>query len=195
MQRRNWLYSAAGLLALAGLLAWAFAPRPVEVEVAEVSTGAFETTVDEDGRTRLQDRYTVSAPLAGRLQRITLREGDALAAGAAVARLTPVPAAMLDERALAELRARVEVAQATVQRAATRTGAAGVALELARAELRRTEQLAQQGFVAPSKADTDRLALHASPKTVAGMTRAFMRSVQYEWMFWNSAYARETWPV
>jgi thiaminase/transcriptional activator TenA len=42
---------------------------------------------------------------------------------------------------------------------------------------------------------TDRLALHASPKAVAGMTRAFMRSVQYEWMFWDSAYARETWPV
>ena len=164
MQRRNGLYSAAGLLALAGLLAWAFAPRPVEVEVAEVSTGAFETTVDEDGRTRLQDRYTVSAPLAGRLQRITLREGDTLAAGAAVARLTPVLAAMLDERALAELRARVEVAQANVQRAATRTGAAGVALELARAELRRTEQLAQQGFAAPSKADTDRLALQAAGK-------------------------------
>jgi len=42
---------------------------------------------------------------------------------------------------------------------------------------------------------TDRLALHASPRQVAGMTRAFMRSVQYEWMFWDSAYAREAWPV
>lgn len=42
---------------------------------------------------------------------------------------------------------------------------------------------------------TDRLALHASPRAVDGMTRAFIRSVQYEWMFWDSAYARETWPI
>ncbi|MEN3974136.1 thiaminase II [Emcibacter sp. SYSU 3D8] len=42
---------------------------------------------------------------------------------------------------------------------------------------------------------TDRLALHASPKAVAGMTQAFIRSVQYEWMFWDSAYTRQTWPV
>ncbi len=42
---------------------------------------------------------------------------------------------------------------------------------------------------------TDRLALHASPKVAAGMTRAFMRSVQYEWLFWDSAYTRERWPV
>lgn len=42
---------------------------------------------------------------------------------------------------------------------------------------------------------TDRLALHASPRAVDGMTRAFIRSVQYEWMFWDSAYAREAWPI
>jgi thiaminase/transcriptional activator TenA len=41
----------------------------------------------------------------------------------------------------------------------------------------------------------DRLALHASPQRVAAMGQAFMRSVQYEWMFWDSAYRREGWPV
>ncbi len=42
---------------------------------------------------------------------------------------------------------------------------------------------------------TDRLALHASPRTIERMARAFGRSVQYEWMFWDSAYRREAWPV
>lgn len=164
MRRKTMMLSAAAALALAALLAWAFAPRPIEVEVAEATVGPFETTIAEDGRTRLRDRYVVSAPLAGRLQRIPLREGDAVAAGAVVAQLAPVLAPMLDERTLAELRARIEVTQAGVQRAATRTGVARVALEQARNELRRSEQLAQQGFVAPTKLDSDRLAVQAAQK-------------------------------
>ncbi|MFO1298025.1 MAG: hypothetical protein U1F25_17230 [Rubrivivax sp.] len=82
MTRKNWLLAGAGTLALALLLGWAFAPRPVAVELAEVTRGPFETTVDEDGKTRIAERYVVSAPLAGRLARITLREGDPVATNA-----------------------------------------------------------------------------------------------------------------
>jgi HlyD family secretion protein len=164
MQRRTMIYAAAAVVALAALLTWAFVPRPLEVEVATASVGPFETSIDEDGRTRLLDRYVVSAPLAGRLQRIALREGDAVQAGAVVAHLSPLLAPLLDERTLAELRARVDVSQASVQRAATRNGAAKVALEQARSALRRTEQLAQQGFVAPTTLDAERLALQAAQK-------------------------------
>ena len=76
MQRRTWVMGGAAVVVLGGLLAWAFAPRAVEVEVAQATQGRFETTVDEDGRTRLRERYVVSAPLAGRLARIGLDEGD-----------------------------------------------------------------------------------------------------------------------
>jgi HlyD family secretion protein len=37
-------------------------PRPVAVEVARATRGHFETTLDEDARTRLAERYVVSAP-------------------------------------------------------------------------------------------------------------------------------------
>ena len=74
-----------GAAALVALLAWAFAPRPLEVEAATVTQGPFETTIEEDGRTRLKDRYTVSAPVAARVLRISLREGDRVAAGVASA--------------------------------------------------------------------------------------------------------------
>jgi HlyD family secretion protein len=164
MKKSTKLGIAGTLVLAAALLAWAFAPRPADVEVAEVRQGLFETTIDEDARTRLVDRYTVSAPLAGRLDRIALREGDAVQAGQVVATLAPVLAPMLDARSRAEQRARADGAEAGVKRAATRTAAARVALELARTELRRIEQLAAQGFVSPLKLETDRLGLQAAQR-------------------------------
>jgi HlyD family secretion protein len=166
MKRRTWFYAAASVAALGLALAWAFAPRPMEVEAAPVTQGRFETTIDEDGKTRLTDRYTVSAPLAGRLSRITLREGDPVAAGATVALLTPVLPSLLDERSVREQQARMEGAQDNVLRAGTRIERSKVALEQARNEARRSEQLAQQGFIAPTKLETDRLATLAAQREV-----------------------------
>ena len=103
MKTRTWMLSGAAAVGAVALLAWAFAPRPLEVEVATATQGHFETTIDEDGKTRLRERYVVSAPLAGLLARITLREGDTVDANAVVATLTPVLSPMLDERSLREL--------------------------------------------------------------------------------------------
>ncbi len=107
MKKMTWLISGAAVLALALAVAWAFTPRPVEVELAPVTQGRFETTIDEDGKTRLANRYVVSAPLAGRLARITLKEGDTVAADSPLAVLSSVLPAMLDERTRRELQARV----------------------------------------------------------------------------------------
>jgi HlyD family secretion protein len=131
------------------LLAWAFAPRPVEVEVATAAVGRFEATIDEDGKTRVRDRYVISAPLAGALERVRLREGDPVEAGAVVATLTPVLSPLLDERKLREQRARVEVTQAVVQRVDAR-------IERAR--------IARQGFVSPNRLESDQLGAVAAQK-------------------------------
>lgn len=164
MKRRTLLLALGGA-AVAGLaLAWAFAPRPVEVEVAQVAQGRFERTIDEDARTRLVERYVVSAPLAGRLARIGLREGDAVAAGDVVASIAPLLAPLLDERTQREQRARVAAAEALLQRAEVRIGRARVGVEQARTDLRRSEQLARDGFVAATRLDADRLALQAAQK-------------------------------
>ncbi|MBL8325278.1 MAG: HlyD family efflux transporter periplasmic adaptor subunit [Rubrivivax sp.] len=164
MQRRTLLWTAAAAAAAIALLAWAFAPRPIEVEAARAAVGRFELTVDEDGRTRLPDRYVVSAPLAGRLARITLREGDAVAAGDLLATLTPALAPMLDERSVREAQARVGTAEAALARAGVRIERARVGIEQARVELQRSEKLARDGFVAPTKLDADRLAQEAAQK-------------------------------
>jgi HlyD family secretion protein len=146
------------------LLGWALAPRPVAVEAAAAAAGRFERSIDEDGKTRVTDRYVLAAPLAGRVARSTLHEGDEVKAGDVVARITPVLSPLLDERSRSELGARAQAAEAGVARAEAGVERAKVAVEQARTELARSEQLSRQGFVSPTKLDTDRLALQAARK-------------------------------
>ena len=168
MKRNTWIaLVGAGVVAI-GLLAWAFAPRAVEVEAVAATRGPFETAVEEDGRTRVSERHAVTAPIAGRLRRIALREGDAVQAGQALALIEPLPSPLLDERSRGEQQARAAAAQAALERAGTRVRAAQVGVDQALNEQRRTAQLVAQGFVSPAKADTDRLALDAATREREG---------------------------
>lgn len=146
------------LLAFIAVLGWAFYPKPVAVDVAEIRTGRFERRIEEDGRTRLRERFVVSAPVAGRLARVTLREGDEVQQGQVVATLWPVTPALLDERRLAEQREQVAAAEAGVQRAQAGVAKAEAALAQAEAELRRNEALAARGFISANQVDSVRLA-------------------------------------
>lgn len=154
--KRKALFGVLGLLLLA-LLGWAFMPTPAEVEVAVVTQGRFERAVQEDGKTRLRDRYVVSTPLTGRVARIALKQGDTVERDAVVATLWPVAPALLDERARAEQAARTGAMEASVARAQANVGRAVAALEQVRAELKRSETLAQQGFVSPNQNETGRI--------------------------------------
>lgn len=164
MKTRTLLALGAAAAAGLALLAWAFAPRPLAVEAAEVTQGRFETSIEEDGKTRLRERYLVSAPLAGVLSRITLREGDGVSVDTVLATLRPLLPPMQDERTLREQQARVDAAQAGVQRGMARAEAARVALQQANNEVQRNEQLAKQGFVSPTQLDNTRLAALAAQK-------------------------------
>lgn len=157
VNRRNISIIAASAACVAAL-AWAFAPRPLEVETATVTRGRFEQSIEEDGRTRLRERFTISAPVAARLARIRLREGDSVNAGDPIAVLTPVMSSMVDDRSLREATARLKAAEATAAGAAARVDRARIAREEARLELQRTEKLAREGFVAVSRLDSARLA-------------------------------------
>lgn len=163
---RKWILVGIGLAASAALLAWAFAPRPLQVETATASIGPFERTIDEDGRTRVRDRYVVSAPLAGRVSRVQLREGDAVTPETVLATLTPVLAPMLDARTQAQLAARVEAADAGVRRAQVRITRARTALSQARSTLQREEALAKGRYIAANQLETDRLAVRAAEEEV-----------------------------
>ena len=97
MTRPGWRHVrwAASILIVGAILAAALWPDALSVDMARASRGPMEVTLDEDGDTRVRDRFVVSAPVAGRLQRIELEPGDAVSKGrTVVARLMPAPPAL-----------------------------------------------------------------------------------------------------
>ena len=139
------------ILTIAGCLlivaaGWLFLqPAPIIVDLAAVTRGDMLQTVRDDGRTRIRERYTVSAPLAGRLVRVDLDPGDAVVAEQTlVAVIQPTDPALLDPRAVAEARARVQTAQARIAQLVPRLSLAREKLNLAEAEYGRIRKIFDQ---------------------------------------------------
>jgi HlyD family secretion protein len=152
--RRRLLTLAAGL-ALAGFVWWALRAPPVPVEIGTASRGTLELTVDEEGETRVRARFVVAAPAAGRLLRIALDEGDAVAAGDVLARIVPAP---LDPRATRGAEARLEAADDAWRGAKARAALAEAALAQADRDLGRAEQLRAAGARSDAALEGARLA-------------------------------------
>ena len=155
MKRKLW--TLAGAVVFLAILGWAFYPKPFDVDVAEIHVGNFERTIEESGKTRLRDRYVISAPVAGKLARLTVREGDVVQAGQVVALLWPAPPPLLDERRLQEQREQVAAAEASVARANAGLQKSELVLSQAEADLRRQESLAARGFISPIQIENVRL--------------------------------------
>lgn len=138
------------LLAAAAGLAYAVWPKPIEVEAATAVRGPMRVTVDEDGRTRIKERYIVSSPLAGRLGRIEFREGDPVVAGETIlASIDPLESTLLDPRARAEAEARLKAAEAGVARANALLQRSNTELEQAQNELHHLEAAEKENAVRP----------------------------------------------
>jgi HlyD family secretion protein len=140
---RRWAWAAAALVLLA-VTAWAMRPVPVGVETAAVARGPLRVTVDEDGVTRVLERYAIAAPVAGRLLRVELREGDAVEAGDVVARIAAAP---LDARTARQGQAGVAAAEAVWREAGAALAAREAELAQARRETRRMRVLEDAGAV------------------------------------------------
>ena len=155
--KRNLVYALAAVALMAALV-WAFLPGAVAVDTVPVVRGVFERTIDDDGKTRVRDRYTVSAPLAGRLQRIALKAGDPVAEGMAVAVIAPALSPFLDARSRSELAQRLGAAQAAQLRAAAHVERAQAAFDQSVAEALRTRALTEKNYVSKHQAEQADLA-------------------------------------
>src|SRR5688500_16232292 len=166
MTRRNRIALGTLLAAVALLVAWALRPQPIAVELAEVTRGAFEQTIADDGKTRVRDRYVIAAPLAGRVERIRLEAGDAVRQGQVVALLTPIAPAFLDERTARELQERIRAAEAQLARARAETAKVQAQRDQARGDLERQTRLSREGFVSQTAREQAQLAMKTAERAV-----------------------------
>ncbi len=150
--RLAWLLAAV-LLVLA--LVYSLWPRAVEVDLTALDRGTVRAELVDEGRTRMHEVYVVSAPVAGRVLRVDVEPGDAVTAGAVIARLTRAAAGFLDSRT--DLQARAGVDAANAQQRAADTG-----LALAEREHERTRNLADQKLVSAAAVDNSQAQLDAA---------------------------------
>ena len=139
----TWLLVLAAVVAV---VVWALRPRPLLVDARRASVAPLAVALVHEGATRVEDRYLVTAPLAGMLRRIPLREGDEVAAGTTeLAVLEPASSGLLDERAQAAAESLVRVREAALTQAQSAISRVAASLEQARSELLRTQRLSEGG--------------------------------------------------
>lgn len=148
------LIPIAAVLAVLAFLVWAFLPRAVEVELADVVPRPLEVVVEEEGEARIREVFTVSATIAGKLQRIGLHAGDGVSEGEPVASIGPAAPVLLDSRARAVAEAAAAAAQAATELARAQLAQAEASRDFAQGEANRAVALFQKGAMSARAHDT-----------------------------------------
>jgi HlyD family secretion protein len=170
------LFAALAVAALAAAAMW---PEPVEVDTVLVERGAMRVTVDEDGETRVRDRFVIAAPVTGHLQRIELEAGDPVVRDVTVvARIAPTDAPLLDARSRVELERAAEAARQVVGQARAERDRAAAARDRAAGTARRYADLVTAGAVSREDADNAQTALTTSTRTAQAAEFAVRRAEQ-----------------
>src|SRR6187455_2530873 len=156
------LGSGVVIAVLVGVVLW---PTAVHVDVAGVSTGPLVVTVDEEGVTRVRDRFIVSAPVTGRVLRIELEPGDCVKRGQVVARVRAEAPPLLDTRTRTEADAVVESARAALGRARAEEQRARAALEQAQRDLVRVGSLVEDRVIAKQEFEAHESNMHVARET------------------------------
>ncbi len=167
--KKLWVVAIAALVALA--LTYGFMPKPVPVEVAKAARGPLRVTVEEEGKTRVIDRYTVSAPVPGYARRIGLDVGDRVEKGQKITVLEPRRSEVLDPRRAAEARARVKAAGASLRVSRENARAARAESDYASTQVERIRKLHEGGLVATDEFDR--------AKSRARQAEAALRSAEF----------------
>jgi HlyD family secretion protein len=164
-----WLLFAA----VVGLIVAGLWPKPIVVETGTVTRSPLTVTVLEEGKTRIRHRYIVAVPVAGHMQRVTLRPGDAVKANETlITRIEPSPAPLLDPRAREQAEAAVSLQIAATQRSEEMLKAARAALQRAESERQRITAEKTTGILSVS----DREAIEAD----AAIKAAEVRAMEFE---------------
>lgn len=168
-------------IALLGLIGWGLWPRPIEVEFGTVARGPLTVHVVEEGRTRIRNRYVVSAPVGGQMRRVPLKNGAEVKAGETVlTAIEPAISPLLDPRATAQAEARVQATEAAKMKAAQALDMAKTGLQFAKTNWDRVKKLS--GTHSVSDTDRDNAERDAEMKTREVRAAEFEQKVaEFEW--------------
>jgi HlyD family secretion protein len=155
-----------------GLLIWGFWPRPVLVELVEAQRAPLTVTIEEEGRTRVIDRFIISAPVDGVACRVQLEVGDTVQAGQTLLSISPLESRVLDPRSRAEAGARVAAAKSTLELARQQADAAEASANYQRSEIKRLKPLAKQGVISSGAFDKAQMDLLTAEATLRSANHA-----------------------
>ena len=151
--RKTLVFLLLGAMAVL-LLLWLVLREPQQIAtLARVTRGPIEVSFVEEGKTRLQQRYVVTAPVAGMVRRIVLQPGDRVQAGQVVAEIDPAASGLLDARSRSQAQAELRGAEAALAAARQRMTAAQAAQALAQRNLQRGREVAPTGGIAQADLD------------------------------------------
>lgn len=148
--RRRIMLSLLGV-AIVAVLVYGFWPQPVTVELGRVSRGPLQVSVEEEGRTRVRERFMISAPVAAYARRLDLDVGDRVSAGQALVDLEPLRSSVLDPRSRAEAQARVAAAAAALKAAQEKLSAAASTAGHTEREYQRLKRLRAVQYVSENE--------------------------------------------
>ncbi len=169
--RKHPVISTIAIL-IVGMLVWGFWPQPVLVEAVEVHRAPLTITIEEEGRTRVIDRYLISAPVSGVTCRQHLKVGDEVEQGQVLLNITPLESQALDPRSRAHAKAEVAKAESALHAAEEQLRAATVASELASTELKRAQLMMDKELISREQFDKAR--------SEAQSTEAVKRSTEFK---------------
>ncbi len=152
---------------------YGFLPKAVDVDLASVTRGPLQVTIEEEGRTRLKDRFVITAPTAGYLVRVKAKVGDAVKKGQSVIVLEPLRSSVLDSRSRAEATAAVNAAQAGLNAAIERESAAAADADYMEKRLERLKNLYAKGSIAKDQFDQ----IEAETKKARAIQRSSIAAV------------------
>jgi HlyD family secretion protein len=173
------IYGGAAIATLAAIL-WAFRPVPISVETSPVTRGELQVSVNAEGKTRIRDRFVISAPVSGRLTRIELKAGDQVKPGEVVAQIEPLTLTapvqealgrLAEARAqregvatqrpkaatLAQAQTKIQAAEANQRQAQASVDQAQAAFDQAKRDRQRAQQMAAEGVIARRDRETAEL--------------------------------------
>jgi HlyD family secretion protein len=169
LRTRRWLPYIGAVLLLALVVAGLW-PNPVPVETALATLGTLRATVNEEGKTRIKQRYLVTAPVAGQLRRIPFKAGAEVKTGQTVlAVIDPLLPALLDARARTSTEAKRDSTLANLEKARA-------AHSFAASELRRFEKLSAEKTISVQELENAQLREASTAKELSAAEGALRQT-------------------